>query len=111
MFLPIVKKAQAGHRYEDEKASHESIGSKPRAMSRVFIDCCKVRLVVIFPMTLTRSPIFCATFLLALFAFTDRGDGQTYEGRELVKTQLLADTTAIVPGKPFTVGLLLKMVP
>src|SRR5437870_8062473 len=36
---------------------------------------------------------------------------QTYEGRELVKAELLADTKAIVPGKPFTVGLLLKMVP
>ena len=36
---------------------------------------------------------------------------QIYEGRELVKAQLLADTTAIVPGKPFTVGLLLHMVP
>jgi thiol:disulfide interchange protein DsbD len=37
--------------------------------------------------------------------------GQTYGGRELVKAQLVADTTAIVPGKPFTVGLLLRMVP
>ena len=36
---------------------------------------------------------------------------QTYEGRELVKAELLADTKAIVPGKPFTVGLLLRMVP
>jgi thiol:disulfide interchange protein DsbD len=37
--------------------------------------------------------------------------GQTYEGRELVKAELLADTNAIVPGKTFTVGLLLRMVP
>jgi thiol:disulfide interchange protein/DsbC/DsbD-like thiol-disulfide interchange protein len=36
---------------------------------------------------------------------------QTYEGRELVKAELLADTNAIVPGKTFTVGLLLRMVP
>ncbi|MEY2479638.1 MAG: hypothetical protein QOI04_565 [Verrucomicrobiota bacterium] len=36
---------------------------------------------------------------------------QIYEGRELVKPQLLADTATIVPGKPFTVGLLLRMVP
>src|SRR6195256_6180681 len=36
---------------------------------------------------------------------------QTYQGRELVKAELLADTTAIVPGKPFTVGLLLRMAP
>jgi len=37
--------------------------------------------------------------------------GQTYEGRELVRAELIADTTAIVPGKSFTVGLLLHMVP
>jgi thiol:disulfide interchange protein len=36
---------------------------------------------------------------------------QTYQGRELVKAELLANTGAIVPGKPFTVGLLLRMVP
>jgi thiol:disulfide interchange protein len=36
---------------------------------------------------------------------------QKYEGRELVQAQLLADTTAVVPGKPFTAGLLLRMVP
>ena len=36
---------------------------------------------------------------------------QTYEGRELVQARLLADGTAVVPGKPFTVGLLLHMVP
>ncbi len=37
--------------------------------------------------------------------------GQTYEGRELVKAQLLADTDAIVPGQPFTAGVLLHMAP
>ena len=37
--------------------------------------------------------------------------GQTYQGKQLVKPELLADTTAIVPGKPFTVGLLLRMAP
>jgi thiol:disulfide interchange protein/DsbC/DsbD-like thiol-disulfide interchange protein len=36
---------------------------------------------------------------------------QTYEGRELVKAELVADTAAVVPGKPFTVGLLLHMAP
>jgi thiol:disulfide interchange protein len=36
---------------------------------------------------------------------------QTYEGRELVKATLLADTSAIVPGKPFTAGVLLRMAP
>jgi len=37
--------------------------------------------------------------------------GQTYEGRELVRAELLADVMAIVPGKPFTAGVLLRMVP
>jgi len=34
-----------------------------------------------------------------------------YQGKELVKAELLPDTKAIVPGKPFTVGLLLRMAP
>ena len=34
-----------------------------------------------------------------------------YEGRQLVKAELVADATAIVPGKPFTAGLLLHMAP
>src|SRR6266480_4326877 len=37
--------------------------------------------------------------------------GQTYQGKQLVKAELLADTSAIVPGKPFTAGLLLRMAP
>ena len=49
--------------------------------------------------------LLCAIFLaLPVFA-------QQYQGRRLVEASLIADTDAIVPGKPFTVGLLLKMVP
>jgi thiol:disulfide interchange protein len=62
-------------------------------------------------MKLGRLPAFAAAFLLAAFAFTANSDAQIYEGRELVKAELLADTNAVVPGKPFTVGLLLRMVP
>ena len=36
---------------------------------------------------------------------------QTYQGKQLVTAELLAETNAIVPGKPFTVGLLLRMAP
>jgi thiol:disulfide interchange protein/DsbC/DsbD-like thiol-disulfide interchange protein len=36
---------------------------------------------------------------------------QTFEGRQLVKAELVADTSAVVPGKPFTLGLLLHMAP
>jgi thiol:disulfide interchange protein DsbD len=51
--------------------------------------------------------------LLALCAivFAHSGLGQTYQGRELVKATLLADTSAIIPGKPFTAGVLLRMAP
>lgn len=37
--------------------------------------------------------------------------GQNYHGQELVKASLQADTTAIAPGKAFSVGLLLRMAP
>ncbi|HEV2804889.1 MAG TPA: protein-disulfide reductase DsbD domain-containing protein [Chthoniobacterales bacterium] len=37
--------------------------------------------------------------------------GQTYQGRELVQATLVADVSAVVPGKKFTAGLLLHMVP
>ena len=57
-------------------------------------------------------PILLGVFLAATwFAYVSPASGQTYGGRELVKAELIADTTAVVPGKPFTVGLLLHMVP
>jgi thiol:disulfide interchange protein DsbD len=50
--------------------------------------------------------------LCALVALSARDiSAQSYQGRELVKATLLADTSAVVPGKPFTVGLLLRMAP
>jgi thiol:disulfide interchange protein/DsbC/DsbD-like thiol-disulfide interchange protein len=49
---------------------------------------------------------------LALLTFTAAvARGQVYQGRELVKAELVADTSAIVPGKPFTAGLLLHIAP
>jgi thiol:disulfide interchange protein DsbD len=54
-----------------------------------------------------------ATFFVAwsVLAFAAHSLAQVYQGKELVKAELLADTDAIVPGKPFTVGLLLRMAP
>ncbi|PYI92447.1 MAG: thiol:disulfide interchange protein [Verrucomicrobia bacterium] len=49
--------------------------------------------------------------LLLLLAMLSPARAQIYEGRELVQAKLLAEVTAVVPGKPFTVGLLLHMVP
>ena len=48
---------------------------------------------------------------LSIFALGPLARSQTYEGKQLVKAELLADTNAVVPGKPFNVGLLLRMVP
>jgi thiol:disulfide interchange protein DsbD len=49
---------------------------------------------------------------LALLMFTAAlARAQVYQGRELVKAELVADTSAIVPGKPFTAGLLLHIAP
>ncbi|MFL6583512.1 MAG: protein-disulfide reductase DsbD family protein [Chthoniobacterales bacterium] len=52
-----------------------------------------------------------AAVALLLLVCATLARAQVYEGRELVKAELLADTTAITPGKPFTVGLLLHMAP
>ena len=49
--------------------------------------------------------------VLAVAAQPLRLGAQVYEGRELVKAELLAKTTAVVPGQPFMAGVLLKMVP
>jgi thiol:disulfide interchange protein len=49
--------------------------------------------------------------LVVLVGLPRLGPGQTYEGKELVRAELLADVTAIVPGKPFTAGVLLRMAP
>lgn len=48
--------------------------------------------------------------LLAIFTTAPAG-AQVYEGKQIVKASLLADTSAIVPGKPFIVGLLLRIAP
>src|SRR5215472_14740278 len=58
------------------------------------------------------SRSFVCSLLCWLFvAVTPHGVAQTYQGKEVVRPQLLADTDAVVPGKPFTVGLLLRMAP
>jgi len=51
--------------------------------------------------------MICWSFL----AVASQGLAQTYQGKQLVKAELLADANVIVPGKPFTVGLLLRMAP
>jgi thiol:disulfide interchange protein DsbD len=53
----------------------------------------------------------CSSVCLSIFALVPLAQSQTYQGRELVKAELLAETNAVVPGKPFTIGLLLRMAP
>jgi len=53
--------------------------------------------------------LFCC--LLVVVVVAPHGFAQSYQGKELVRAELLADTNAVVPGKPFTVGLLLRMAP
>src|SRR6267378_4380511 len=48
---------------------------------------------------------------LSIVGLAPQGKSQTYEGKQLVHAALVADTKAIVPGKSFTVGLLLRMAP
>src|SRR5882724_2289347 len=67
--------------------------------------------VLFISMNLARLPLLSIASLLLLTAIRNDSSGQTYQGRELVKAELLADTNAVVPGKPFTVGLLLRMAP
>lgn len=56
---------------------------------------------------------FAACWMLcwSIIAFAPHVLGQEYQGKQLVKAELLADTNTVVPGKPFTVGLLLRMAP
>src|SRR3984893_15122702 len=48
---------------------------------------------------------------LSIVGLAPQGRSQTYKGKQLVHAALVADTKAIVPGKSFTVGLLLQMDP
>src|SRR6266446_3214732 len=63
----------------------------------------RIRVILLLKLSLA----FCAFVALSAHEIS----AQTYQGRELVKATLLADTSAIIPGKPFTAGLLLRMAP
>ncbi|PZR71845.1 MAG: hypothetical protein DLM73_14965 [Chthoniobacterales bacterium] len=87
---------------EELRADREPMGA-PRCRSRA--------LMVDHRMIAWRrlhGAIFAAVLL---FGLAQPSRAQTYEGRELVQASLLADVSAVVPGKPFTAGLLLKMAP
>lgn len=62
-------------------------------------------------MRIASRSCFYSLLCWLLIAAASNGFAQTYQGKQLVKAELLADTTAISPGKSFTVGLLLRMAP
>ena len=69
--------------------------------------CRKLRPMVTIRMS-SRRPLLIA---LCAILLTPLASAQNYQGRELVKATLLANSSAIIPGKPFDVGLLLRMAP
>src|SRR5205823_13799940 len=58
-----------------------------------------------------RSVPLCVTITLAVFGSVLSRSGVAAPKKDMVKAQLLADTTAVKPGEPFTVGLLLDIEP
>jgi thiol:disulfide interchange protein/DsbC/DsbD-like thiol-disulfide interchange protein len=79
-----------------------------RALPRNCRDVARVlNISVRLALRLATAGLFC----WLLVAVAPHGVAQTYQGKQLVKAELLADTSAVVPGKPFTVGLLLRMAP
>lgn len=69
--------------------------------------CGAVRPMVFSKMLSWRQVLTAACAVL----LTNSAVAQNYQGKELVKASLLADTSAVVAGKPFNVGLLLRMAP
>src|SRR6202790_4914929 len=63
------------------------------------------------PMRLVLRLRSAFALLLSILVLTTSVRGQVYEGKQLVAASLVADTNAIVPGKTFTAGLLLRMAP
>src|SRR5438045_6402674 len=76
-------------------------------MTRATRLCRRNRPMVISRMLSARYPSIAAFVIL----LASSAAGQPYQGQDLVRATLLADTSAIVPGKPFTAGLLLRMAP
>src|SRR6266403_1198357 len=74
---------------------------------RASLLCGAVRPMVISRMHSLRQVLTAACAVL----LANSALAQNYQGKELVKASLVADASAIVPGKPFSVGLLLRMAP
>jgi thiol:disulfide interchange protein DsbD len=108
LFVAKKKKSENDNHEKEEDFAHALLAAlgEPFASGRI---AAALSVVLINKMTPSRSFLFGTTLLLSILATTARA--QVYQGRELVKAELLADANAIVPGKPFTAGLLLRMAP
>ena len=111
MLLVIEKTAQTGDDEENKKRAHAVSRSTRRASIPVLARCCGAASSVNSRRcglrdTCAGSCSFPCCALSPIPSF-----GQVYQGRELVKAELVADTSAIVPGKTFEAGLLLHIVP
>ena len=65
--------------------------------------------MVTVSMKVTRTLGIAVALFVSVLA--NNAGAQVYQGRQLVKAELLADTAAVVPGKTFTAGLLLRLAP
>jgi thiol:disulfide interchange protein len=108
-FLHEEKIAKASHDQDYNSGSHAVNQSSLRATGRS--RCREKGLMVSNRMFRGRSFSIAFFAVLLFLASPHSAFTQTYQGRELVQASLVAEVTAIVPGKPFTVGLLLKVAP
>lgn len=67
--------------------------------------------VLISGVNVLRTVLLAGVGLVASLMSITPMCAQLYEGRELVKAELIADTSAVIPGKTFTAGFLLKLAP
>jgi thiol:disulfide interchange protein/DsbC/DsbD-like thiol-disulfide interchange protein len=92
---------------DDSVRGHETLGIHPQCLQRLIQSPVRA-----MHRTDTFSRIFNNLVLLMVLPFAaPLARAQMHDGVELVKADLIADTVAVAPGKPFTVGLRLKMAP
>src|ERR1700757_4364756 len=76
-----------------------------------WLNCRRVQRVLTNLMRMASRAFIYSLLCWVVAAVPSHGLAQNYQGKQLVRPELLADTNAIVPVKPFTVGLLLRMAP
>ena len=95
----------------DGSGSRSISSLTPEKSSFESADCCKRARVLRNNMKPAPRLVVLSLLGWLIFAIAPHVPAQTYQGKQLVRAELLADTKAIVPGKPITVGLLLRMAP